>query len=397
MRAVISTVATASLLAIVACSRTAIPVPGPAAAARAPQLITRITRNPFRLVYSWQEDAEPFAGLTYVNGTFYGTTAYGGNGVGMIFSVTPAGVESALHTFDGYDGVTPMARLVALNGTLYGTTSAGGAQGDGTVFSVTTSGSFTLLHSFSGADGRDPMAGLTDVNGTLYGTTYYGGSHDAGTVFSISPSGPESVVYSFTGGGDGGKPRADLLDTNGRLYGTTSQGGTNGVGTVFRITPSGQERVLYSFGNSPDGAYPIGALVKVGGTFYGTTGAGGSNLCMGLTYCGTVFSLTPGGSERILHDFNYTGDGYFPFAGLVYANGSFYGTTEMGGLLGGGISYGTIYSITSSGAEKVLWSFENSGDGSEIVSPLLYVRGRLYGTAPLCGDLCGGSVFAVKP
>jgi uncharacterized repeat protein (TIGR03803 family) len=361
-------------------------------------LLSSSAKNSFQLVYSWQYDAEPFAGLLYLNGKFYGTTAFGGNGEGIIFSVTPDGTESVLHTFSGYDGGYPYARLIAVNGILYGTTSAGGANYDGTVFSVTTSGTFTSLHSFSGSDGRTPMAGMTDVNRTLYGTTQYGGADDQGTVYALTPSGSENVVYSFTGGADGGQPRADLLYSRGTLYGTTLRGGSVGVGTVFTMTPSGSESVLHSFGGSYfDGEYPVSGLIAVHGLFYGTTTSGGSYDCAGFTHCGTAFSLATSGAEKILHDFNVQGDGAYPWAGLIFAKGKLYGTTEAGGTLGLGISYGTVYSLTLSGQEHVIWSFENSGDGSEVVAPLIFVKKRLYGTAPTCGDLCGGTVFAVKP
>src|SRR5260370_22097110 len=61
----------------------------------------------------------------------------------------------------------------------------------------------------------------------------------------------ETVLYSFcaqTGCPDGSNPRADLvMDTAGNLYGTTLYGGTSGVGTVFELSPSGTETVRHSF------------------------------------------------------------------------------------------------------------------------------------------------------
>ncbi len=45
--------------------------------------------------------------------------------------------------------------------------------------------------------------------------------------------------------------RARLLNVNGTLYGTTSYGGVMvgyySVGTVFSVTPSGTEKILHSF------------------------------------------------------------------------------------------------------------------------------------------------------
>ena len=70
-------------------------------------------------------------------------------------------------------------------------------------------------------------------------------------------------------------PRASLIDVNGTFYGTTQNGGY-GWGTVFSITPSGTETVLYSFGAAPDGETPLASLIDVDGTLYGTTSEGGS-------------------------------------------------------------------------------------------------------------------------
>ena len=137
-------------------------------------------------------------------------------------------------------------------------------------------------------------------DGNFYGTTYFGGSHGFGTVFKVTPSGTETVLYSFAGGSDGEHPYAGVIQgSDGNFYGTTYQGGASGYGTVFKVTPSGTETVLYSFaGGSSDGANPEAGLTQGSdGNFYGNTSAGGaSNL-------GTVFELTPGGTETILHAF----------------------------------------------------------------------------------------------
>ena len=79
--------------------------------------------------------------------------------------------------------------MISVNGTLYGTTAFGGSQasdlGDGTVFTIGANGSETVRHRFTGTDGAHPNAGLIDVNGTLYGTTSGGGKSDYGTVFGV--------------------------------------------------------------------------------------------------------------------------------------------------------------------------------------------------------------------
>jgi uncharacterized repeat protein (TIGR03803 family) len=92
-------------------------------------------------------------------------------------------------------------------------------------------------------------------------------------------------------------------------------------------------RVLYSFANT-DGAYPQAGLLDVNGTFYGTTSIGGKGSE------GTVFSITSGGKETTIHSFSSTG--YDPLAGLINVNGTLYGTTNFGGKLG----FGTVYAMS---------------------------------------------------
>ena len=85
--------------------------------------------------------------------------------------------------------------------------------------------------------------------------------------------------------------------------------------------------MLYSFKGGPgDGEYPTqAALLDVNGTLYGTTKRGGTK------NRGTVFSITTSGAETVLHSFGGSGDGVFPYGGLLDVNGTLYGTTSNGG------------------------------------------------------------------
>ena len=74
------------------------------------------------------------------------------------------------------------------------------------------------------------------------------------------------------------------------------------------VSPLGY-RVLYSFGKSPDGTWPEAGVISTrSGTFYGTTFYGGAN-CAGSTCLGTVFAVTTGGKEKVLHSFGSGADG----------------------------------------------------------------------------------------
>jgi uncharacterized repeat protein (TIGR03803 family) len=376
----------------------------------APHSVRVPSAKGYELLYSFAgvPDGEyPVAGLLNVNGTLYGTTLYGGaytnysyySGFGTVFSLTTSATEQVLHTFgEGTDGTYPLAGLIDVRGTLYGTTEIGGYN-YGTVFSITTRGSEKVLHNFasSASDGVQPEAGLVDLKGSLYGTTLYGGSYDPGegTVFSITRSGVEKVLHSFgrSRSGDGAYPLASLIEVKGTLYGTTKSGGSYAYadGTVFSITTSGTEKVLHSFGNGTDGAYPEASLVDVKGTLYGTTVYGGSHMCR-YHSCGTVFSITTGGTENVLYSFGDAGDGTYPVASLIDVKGALYGTTESGGRY----DEGTVFRVSLTGKEKVLHSFGLGSDGVGPLASLIDVNGTLYGTTSAGGAYGDGTIFALK-
>ena len=312
-----------------------------------------------------------------------------------------AGTETVLHAFEGgpADGADPQGMLALDNsGNLYGTTYEGGAYGVGTVFEVSAAGTESILHSFAGgaADGGYPRAGVVlDGAGDLYGTTANSGAYGEGTVFEINTSGAESVLYSFAGGAaDGARPQGSpIMDSAGNLYGTTSAGGALGLGTVYALDPTGAESVLYSFaGGTTDGQVPLGHLVMgSSGSLYGTTSIGGAY------DLGTVFEISPNGTESVLHSF--TGgatDGAYPRAGLVMDSaGNLYGTTSAGGA----DDLGTVFEISAAGTESVLYSFAGGAtDGSDPTGGLVMDgAGNLFGTTAAGGANDLGTVFKLSP
>jgi uncharacterized repeat protein (TIGR03803 family) len=365
----------------------------------------------YKLLYSFgtfPDGAQPRSGLANLNGTLYGTTAiHGTQGYGTVFKVSTTGSETVLHNFlydfqNMADGNYPVASLINVNDELYGTTAAGGdnncegGNGCETVFKVSTSGTESVLHRFqAGSDGFAPSAALTYVKGAFYGTTTGGGDgYYYGTVFKLSMAGSESVIYSFQAGADGATPNSTLINVNGGLFGTTAHGGLNncteGCGTVFAVSTSGIENVLYRFQGGADGVYPLG-LINMSGKFYGTTNVGGAS------NEGSVFEPSQAGKESILYSFKGGTDGVQPEAGLIAVNGTLYGTTYFGGTNGcnGGFGCGTIYSIGTSGEERVLYQFKGGADGAYPVGDLLNIKGRLYGTTSSGGAYGNGTVFAL--
>jgi uncharacterized repeat protein (TIGR03803 family) len=375
------------------------------------------TSYTFRVAYNFcslpgcADGATPYAGLVADSqGDGFGTTVGGGSGTcncGTIFKITQKGKETVLYSFKGgSQGAYPNAGLIFdPQGNLYGTTSAGGNRicSCGVVFRLTSSGKYNVVHVFSGMpDGWVPYAGLVrDSAGNLYGTTSAGGvvcreyQEGCGTVFKIDTAGNESVLYAFQGGADSFAPKAGLIiDNQGNLYGTTfGGGGISSPGTVFKVTPSGQETVLYTFQNGADGNGPLGALrMDAQGNLYGTT----SGTESGPNQNGTVFKLSPSGEETVLWEFQGYPDGAQPAAGVIMdAEGNFYGTTSGGG----GFHAGTVFKISKNGFETVLYSFYGGSDGGNPVAPLvLGANGNLYGTASTHGFsnyFPSGNVFAL--
>jgi len=128
----------------------------------------------------------------------------------------------------------------------------------------------------------------------------------------------------------------------------------------------------------------------VGGTLYGTTTYGGSGTGCDLN-CGTVFSVTTTGSETVLHSFQNGPDGSYPYAGLIDVKGTLYGTTSAGS----GVTAGTVFSVTTSGVETSVYNFTGTGgDGESPYAGLLNVKGELYGTT-VYGGVDFGTVFSI--
>lgn len=161
------------------------------------------------------DGARPEARLALSGSTLYGTTYFGGvNSNGVIFRVDTNGNNftnihtfSAMTSFYNSDGASPSSGLV-LAGALYGTTQFGSDAG-GLIFSVDTDGSnFLPLRAFGATDpvndGRVPAASLALSGATLFGTTEFGGLNNSGTIFryqwdntppvSIAPAGTNVVV-----------------------------------------------------------------------------------------------------------------------------------------------------------------------------------------------------------
>ncbi|HTU00002.1 MAG TPA: choice-of-anchor tandem repeat GloVer-containing protein [Rhizomicrobium sp.] len=212
-------------------------------------------------------------------------------------------------------------------------------------------------------------SGVTcDAAGNLYGVTGWVDYGARSTVYQVSTSGVATTLYTFckkadpsvtlcrNGAGLTGSP---VRDIDGNLYGTAEFGGRDGgcltsdalkasrgvyvgCGTIYELTASRELKVLHRFCAHVDpvtkfcrdGAYPItGIVIGPDGTLYSTTMFGGK------FDGGTVWSLRPDGTYKVLHNFcakaNCT-DGYFAVSLLMDGSGTLYGTTAEGGKHGDG-------------------------------------------------------------
>jgi len=347
--------------------------------------------------FTGSNGVSPFAGLTAVGNTLYGTTSVGGSyGLGTLFSYTPgASNVDTLVNFNGTNGDSPGARLLDVNGTLYGTTGEGGSTyqnvsipSDGTLFSYTpATKTFNTLVNFTGTNGLGPSGRLLDVGGTLYGTTAGGGNGSGnayGTLFSYTPGATRVDTLVNFNQANSAFPTSGLTAVGNTLYGTTSGGLING-GTLFSYTPGASNvDTLVTFTGS-NGDSPYARLLDVGGTLYGTTQFGGSGSS------GTLFSYTPGTNTlTTLVNFNGT-NGDVPLAGLIDVNGILYGTAGGGG---SSSNDGTLFSYTlATGALTTLASF-NGSDGSVPRGALLDVGNTLYGMTEFGGSSDYGTLFS---
>ncbi|HTK79302.1 MAG TPA: choice-of-anchor tandem repeat GloVer-containing protein [Rhizomicrobium sp.] len=306
-----------------------------------------------------------------------------------------------LHNFaGGFDGSIPGADLfIDGSGVLYGTTEAGGIGGNnGTLFKIVPGHREKVVHAFTGGagDGAQPSGGvIADRAGNLYGVTQGGGVNGLGVVYKLAPDGTETLVHTFQGiccGIDGSFPIGDLtFDAAGNMYGATTNGGSPAdLGSVYEVKADGTELVLHGFAGGADGSTPIGgAVIGKDGSLYGATYTGGAS------NVGTVYRITSTGAESVLYSFvNNPSDGQYPFGGLLLDKaGNLYGALAQGGSAFGD---GALYIITPTQIETLIHSFAGA-DGALPSSGLIKDKnGNLYGTTYLGGTSNMGTVFKLR-
>ena len=324
------------------------------------------------------------------DGNFYGTT-YGEDfyqsghkpgSWGTIFKLSPGDVETTLYLFSGGDdGANPNGLTLGKDGSFYGTTFYGGSSGVGTIFRITPTGQFATLYTFANSTNPSPHPAaplIRDAQGNLYGTTRGSTNRNSddgqkGSIFRVTPKGEFTTLHNFNGQ-DGYYPAAALLlGSDGNFYGTTA-------GTIFRMTPEGDVTTLAAL-PSGGGEYPSSLIEGADGNFYGVNPSDPGDLGGVNVGLGTVFKITPQGAMTTLHTF-IGDDGLFPSASLLLGtDGNLYGTTLDGGSTSGRFTgQGTLFQLSPSGTFAVLYTFRDAVVGTNPTAALIQGSdGMLYG------------------
>jgi uncharacterized repeat protein (TIGR03803 family) len=330
---------------------------------------------------------------------------------GTLFKLTPTGEFTKLFTFtqdsSGFlNGNNPASGFVEANdGFLYGTTVNGGKQNDGVLFRISKTGTdFKVLHNFCAsancADGSIPDGLLLGQDGNLYGTTEDGGSSVApcpssgcGTIFRFEPTtGAFTVLHRLTALADGLNPFGMIQAANGNLYGISQGLNVHGFNEdIFQFTLA--DKFTVQFKSVPFDLGISGLTQGANGNLYGafesigvddinffevstegtgfvafapfTTLAGtttipslflasdgnlwDTNFTDSAATMGSVFSINPQ-NGTVLQTFAFDGsNGHSPLSSVIQAaDGSFVGTTELGGTVSGGsneFADGTVWTL----------------------------------------------------
>jgi uncharacterized repeat protein (TIGR03803 family) len=303
----------------------------------------------------------PADGFVEANdGFLYGTTFNGGKqNDGVLFRISKTGTGfKVLHNFCSSakctDGSIPNGLLLGQDGNLYGTTLEGGSSvspcpssGCGTIFRFEpTTGAFTVLHRLTAvADGVQPFGMIQAANGNFYGVSQ---GLDVNSfnedIFQFTLAGQFTVQF-----------KSALFDTgisgltqgaNGNLYGAFESitGRTSGEINFFEVSTEGTGFVAFAPFTSLAGTTTIPSLVLASdGNLWDT------NFTDSAAPMGSVFSISPQ-NGKVLQTFAFDGaNGNSPEVGVIQAaDGSFVGTTELGGTISGGsneFADGTVWTL----------------------------------------------------
>ena len=342
---------------------------------------------------------QPFGGVVQAtDGNFYGTTAFGGNGNGNVFRMTPSGKITSIYNFCSQanctDGSIPdTAPILGSDGNLYGVTLSGGlilagGGGNGVFYRLTLSGQLTVLHKFchgSGCpDGGNPSGIMQAADGNFYGVAQ-GGTEGGGIIFKITPSGAFTTLHAFcsqTNCADGdGADAPPIQGRDGNFYGVTVQGGTEGGGVLYKLTPTGSYQVLHNFCafGCAEGSLPNAIVQDAKGNFFGTTTGGF-----------VAFEFTSAGEYKVLSTLVLSGSPGERQPLILASDGNLYGTSGGGTPQDGGDGLGAILEVSPAGKFTPLYMFCGCGNPTSGYNPegqlFQGTDGNFYGTTMFGGN-----------
>jgi len=298
------------------------------------------------------------------------------------------------------NGGEPSFLIQGTDGNFYGTAFVSSEQdlsqqNGGTVFSVTPGGTFTLLHTFLPGAAKNYPAGnnpgqlIEGPDHNLYGTTFRGGLNDFGVLYRLSRKSGFQIIHKFcsakncTDGYNGGSLVAGV---DGNLYGLTSAGGTGGCqggcGTIFRVVPAtGIYEVVFNFNGSTDGAFPFSLTLAPDGSFYGFSGA--------------IFHYVPAtGAFQLLAATSFPRFGFdpsAPFTNMVITNGKIYGLYTVYQIGGAG-----LFEVNLDGSNLNLFpEYDTNFSGGSPSGLLLASDGNFWVAEQFNGS--AGDIISLSP
>lgn len=350
-----------------------------------------------------------------------GSAAYASNPQPVVAYTFACKGNAFLRTGACPDGGRPDSLIQGSDGNLYGAAQdsmeGSSEPTGGTVFSLTPAGKFTLLHTFlpgpnkNYPNGNVPGLIAEGSDGKIYGITLYGGVGGcngycgSGVLYRVNKDGTGfQVIHRFcsltncTDGGGG----ALVAGTDGNLYGASYSGGTSttcgpyyvGCGTIFKVTPSsGSYKVVFNFDYSTSGAFPSALTLASDGTFYGTNfgganaGASGENLFHFTPAKGTV--TTAG----VNFPFFNNGLPSRPASSLAFgANGNLYGLYIIYATSGEG-----VFEVQTDGSNLQLFPFYTTQDGAGSPDGLLLASDGNFWVADYNGTSGYGDIITLSP
>lgn len=310
------------------------------------------------------------------------------------------------------NGGRPDSLIQGSDGNFYGAAQdsleGSSTPSGGSVFSLTPAGKFTLLHTFAAGtnktypNGNLPGFVAEGSDGKIYGTTLFGGVGGcngycgSGVLYRVSKTGTGfQVLHKFcsqsncTDGGGG----AAVPNIDGNLYGASFQGGTGncgsfyvGCGTIFRVTPpTGAYEVVFNFNGSTD-EFPSSFIPASDGTFYGLdSGPQGQRLFHFIPATGAFQSVA----------LNFPSPNGLPSIGssLAFgANGNLYGLYHIYGESGEG-----LFEVHPDGSNLQLFPFYTTRNGGGSPDGLLLATDGNFWVANFNGSTGYGDIITLSP